>query len=68
MSKKGCKKKKKKKRGGGEKKGQPKDASFSEPSFKSLVVVCGTLERRRHGRRLVKKGTKKKRKEGRNKR
>ena len=64
MSKKGCKKKtKKKKRGGGEKKGQPKDASFSEPSFKSLVVVCGTLERR-HGRRLVKKGTKKK-KEGR---
>ena len=55
MSKKGCKKKKKKKKkkrgGGGEKKGQPKDASFSEPSFKSLVVVCGTLERR-HGRRL----------------
>ena len=45
------KKKKKKRGGGGEKKGQPKDASFSEPSFKSLVVVCGTLERR-HGRRL----------------
>ena len=62
------KEKKKKRGGGGEKKGQPKDASFSEPSFKSLVVVCGTLERRRHGRRLVKKGTKKKRKEGRNKR
>ena len=40
---------------------------FSEPSFKSLVVVCGTRTRR-HGRRLVKKGTKKKRKEGRNKR
>ena len=46
-------------------KGQPKDASFSEPSFKSLVVVCGTLDRRHHGRPLVKKGTKKKgRKEG----
>jgi hypothetical protein len=40
MSKKGCKKKKKKKkkRGGGEKKGQPKDASFSEPSLKVLLL------------------------------
>ena len=32
------KKKKKKKRGGGEKKGQPKDASFSEPSLKVLLL------------------------------
>ena len=37
---------------------------FFRTKFKSLVVVCGTLERR-HGRRLVKKGAKKKgRKEG----
>ena len=32
------KKKKKKKGGGGEKKGQPKDASFSEPSLKVLLL------------------------------
>ena len=32
------KKKKKKKRGGGEKKGQPKDAFFSEPSLKVLLL------------------------------
>ena len=59
----GCKKKKKKKRR--RRKGQ-RDAFF-RTKFKSLVVVCGTLERR-HGRRLVKKGTIKKRKEGRNNR
>ena len=61
------KKKKKKKKRWRREKGSTKGRFFFRTKFKSLVVVCGTLERR-HGRRLVKKGTKKKRKEGRNKR
>ena len=60
------KKKKKKKKRRRREKGVTKGRFFFEPTLK-VVVVCGTLERR-HGRRLVKKGTKKKRKEGRNKR
>ena len=58
------KKKKKKKKRWRREKGSTKGRFFFRTKFKSLVVVCGTLERR-HGRRLVKKGTKKKRKEGR---